>query len=439
MTNTKKILFNLKSLGRQIDKLRWYQLIYLLVLMIFTSLAEVISIGLIFPFLGALTKPQKIFELEIIQPIFIILGLQEANEILVPLTIFFCLASLLAGGMRISLLWATMRLTYATGADISLKIFRKTLYQDYSVHISRSSSEILNGILIKTNGTIAVIMNILSMMGAVISLILITTTLCFLDYRIAFILFGGFGVLYFLIGMSVKGILKKDSQLIANYSSELIKSLQEGLGGIKDIIIHGSQTHYSEVFRKIDLALRKAQGNINIVGGSPRYLMETLGMILIAFTAYIATKFFPDQDNLLPLLGAFALGAQKILPAMQQIYLGWTTVKGTEASLEDVVILLEQKIPKYILSNNTKKIQFQNEISLENINFQYQKNSDMVLENVKFSIPKGSTVGFVGTSGSGKTTLVDVIMGFLKPSEGHLKVDGKIITRGITRAWQNYI
>ena len=167
MTNSKKILFNLKSLGRQIDKLRWYQLIYLLVLMIFTSLADVISIGFIFPFLGARTNPQKIFELEIIQPIFIILGLKEANEILLPLTIFFCLASLLAGGMRISLLWATMRLTYATGADISLKIFRKTLYQDYSVHISRSSSEILNGILIKTNGTIAVIMNILSMMGAI--------------------------------------------------------------------------------------------------------------------------------------------------------------------------------------------------------------------------------------------------------------------------------
>ena len=91
-----------------------------------------------------------------------------------------------------------------------------------------------------------------------------------------------------------------------------LKTLQEGLGGIRDVIIDGSQSSYSEKFRKADLSRRYGISNIKILGNSPRYLIEALGMILIAMTAC----FFRTSDVLgaLPFLGALALGAQKNPP-----------------------------------------------------------------------------------------------------------------------------
>ena len=78
-------------------------------------------------------------------------GIYDANDLLLPLTLIFILAALIAGGMRMLLLWAQIKLSYAIGADISYEIYKRTLYQPYKVHMERNSSEIIAGISTKAN------------------------------------------------------------------------------------------------------------------------------------------------------------------------------------------------------------------------------------------------------------------------------------------------
>ncbi len=137
----------IKKLWQHLTKKRRIQFFLLLILMLLASIMEVVSIGAVVPFLGALTSPESVFKYKLIQPIIEILEITEANQLLLPLTTMFVIAALTAAAVRLTLLYASTKFSYAVGADLSINIYRRTLYQDYSVHISRNSSEIINGII----------------------------------------------------------------------------------------------------------------------------------------------------------------------------------------------------------------------------------------------------------------------------------------------------
>jgi ATP-binding cassette, subfamily B, bacterial PglK len=133
----------LKRLWHHISPRRRGQFGLLLVLMLLASFAEILSIGAVLPFLGVLTAPERVFEHAAAQPIIQALGLTMPAQLLLPLTIAFAVAALIAGTMRLLLLWAGTRLSFATGADLSISIYRRTLYQPYAVHCARNSSEVI--------------------------------------------------------------------------------------------------------------------------------------------------------------------------------------------------------------------------------------------------------------------------------------------------------
>ena len=122
--------FSLKTLWHHLTKRRQKQFSLLLILMIIASLAEIISIGAVLPFLGILTAPEQVYQHALMQPVIQILALTEPKQLILPLTILFITAALLAGVIRLALLYVMTRLSFATGADLSINIYRRTLYQE---------------------------------------------------------------------------------------------------------------------------------------------------------------------------------------------------------------------------------------------------------------------------------------------------------------------
>ena len=412
----------------------------LLVLMIFASLAEIISIGAVLPFLGVLTSPNRVFEHPAAQPIVQTFGLSSAEQLILPLTIAFGVAALLAGAMRLLLLWASTRLSFETGADLSISIYRRTLYQPYAVHLARNSSEVINGISIKAVGVIYnVIAPALTLISASVMLIAILAALLSVDAAIALETFGGFGLIYAFIMWLTRSRLLVAGERIAQDSTQVIKSLQEGLGGIRDILIDGSQAAFCQIYQNADRPLRRAQGNNLFISSSPRYGTEALGMLLIAVVAYTLARQTDGIAKAIPVLGALALGAQRLLPVLQQAYGAWSTIRGGQASLQDTLELLDQPLPDYAGKALTKPLPFLQQISLIRISFRYGHQSPFVLKDVNLNIIKGSRVGFIGTTGSGKSTLLDIIMGLLQPTEGTLEIDGQAVAPSNQRAWQAHI
>ena len=430
----------LRRLWRHVSMRRRKQFGLLLVLMVLASFAEILSIGSVLPFLGVLTAPDRVFGLPLAQPFIQIAGLTSPGQLLLPLTMAFGLAALMAGMMRLLLLWASTRLSFATGADLSVAIYNRTLYQPNAVHVARNSSEVINGILVKANGVIyQIIVPTLAIISSTVMLSMILIALLSVEPVIALVALSGFGVIYAFIVRLTRKRLLNNGRSVARESTQVLKSLQEGLGGIRDVLIDGSQATYCNVFRNADIPLRRAQGNNFFISLSPRYFMEALGMLLIAALAYTLAQQTDGIAKGIPVLGALAFGAQRLLPILQQAYTAWANVQGGRASLQDTLDLLDQPLPDYADQAPAKPLPFRQRITLNQLSFRYSAQTPWVLNSINLSISKGSRVGFIGATGSGKSTLLDIVMGLLQPTEGTIEVDGQPIILGNHRAWQAHI
>ena len=250
----------LLRLWHHISQRRRRQFRMLLALMILTSFAEVITIGAVLPFLGVITAPERIFDHAWAQPVIYMLDLTEPKQLLLPMTLAFVLAAFFSGSMRILLIYTSTRFSFATGADLSHDIYRRTLYQGYAVHIARNSSEVIEAIISKIDIVIYdVLMSILIITSSVLMLTIILLALLAIDPLITLVLFAGFGALYGIIIRLTRRHLHVNSKSIARESIQVLKSLQEGLGGIRDILIDGSQDVYCQIYHNADLSVRYAQ------------------------------------------------------------------------------------------------------------------------------------------------------------------------------------
>jgi ATP-binding cassette subfamily B protein len=439
MKDSQSIIHLLKRLWRHLSKRHREQFGMLLFLMLLTSFAEILSIGSIIPFLAVLTSPESVFEYPLISYFTHVFQFNEPWQLILPLTIIFGLLALISGVMRLILLRVSNQLSFSTGGDLSIGMYRRTLYQSYSVHCSRNSSEVINGISGKAKNLIAVINMMLTLISALVMLVSIFFVLLSVNPYVALIISGGFGFIYLVITRITRRRLKSNSQLIARESSNVIKSLQEGLGGIRDILIDGSQEAYCSIYNKADSKLRNAMSSNAFINSAPRYGIEALAMIIIAALAY---KFSLQADGIsqvIPVLGALALGAQRLLPVLQQAFASWAGIGGSRFSLQDALELLDQPLPDHANQTQSQPISFQNSISLKKLDFRYNNQSPFVLKQINLTILKGDRIGFIGNTGSGKSTLLDIVMGLLHPTAGTLEIDNRPVTHVNKRAWQSHI
>jgi len=233
--------------------------------------------------------------------------------------------------------------------------------------------------------------------------------------------------------------LVRYSNLVSYESNQTIKLLQEGFGAIRDILIDGNQRLYREFYTQADQRLRKAQGNIIIFSQFPRYLIEAVGIfIIIGFTYYLSFR-GGDNNLSIPILGAMALGAQRLLPYFQQSYAAWTSIKGNHGTLVDILALLKKRNSQLIAKNAIRKINFTDSIELKNISFRYRNEQEFVFKDLNLKIYKGEKIGLMGPSGCGKSTLLDLFTGILSPTSGDLFVDGVRIADENISSWHKCV
>jgi len=408
----------------------------LLVLTIVSSIAEIVSLGAVVPFIAVITQPEKLFDFPILTEIAHMLGIEIGANLVIPLTVLFVVAAVLSGVMRIFLVWASISITKYTGADLSLEVFSSTLNQPYSEHLTRSSSEIISGVSQKIGAATSIISAVVSITTSGILFTSIMTTLFIIDPTVAGVSVVVFGSTYIFIALLTRYRVGLNGQRVAQQQSNLIKIIQEGLGGIRDIILGETQAVYSAAFNKSNLQIQRADVENTFINGFPRYFMESIGMILIAILILVMNNRQGNLVDELPILGVLALGAQRSLPLMQMFYASWTSMLGGKASLIDVMELLDKPLQKKGNLTEPEPLLLSGNINFKNISFQYGINGPPVLEGFNLTISKGSRLGIIGKTGSGKSTVLDLLMSLLEPTQGQVRVDDLPLNIERKRAWQ---
>lgn len=439
--NERHALRNTTRIWHQLEPNRKLQLYAIICLMIISSLVEVFSIGSVIPFIGVLVDPEKVFEHPHMEPLIRYFSISEPAEIIIPIAVVFCFGAIASGFLRIMLLVVQTRVTYSIGVDLSVKIFERTLNQPYVVHISRNSSEVISGVSVKANELIVSLLYPTAILvSSLIMLAIVLIALVMLNPTITMVTISAFALFYGLVLILFKKRLRRISSTIAIQYQKVIKLIQEGLGGIRDILLDGTQRTFVNNYYHSESSLRTSRASLQIISGMPRYIIETLGTLLIVGVAIYLTKGGDGLHSALPVLGVMGLAAQRLTPIIQQIYSSWTAIEGGRTSVNDALDLLEQVIP--VRSENTSmtdSLPFESSIKLERVSFRYSSGLSEIIKDLNLTIVKGARIGVIGETGSGKSTLLDIIMGMLVPTNGNIRIDNCILTADTMTYWQDKI
>ena len=423
----------------QLSRRRKRQIALLTLLTVLAAFAEFVSLGAILPFLAALVAPDEVLKYPVISQLVEGLDLRSSNQVVLLFALLFVVLMLVTSIIRLALSYGNMRIAVAIGAEFSSEAYRRTLYQPYQEFVKINSSVLVANIdksNTVANGFVHPILTILSSLAIVVAILV---GLLIVDPAMTLVVSFLIGGSYGLIAWYVKWHLEKNGQIISNLHTRRIKSIQESLGNFRGITLAGTQEIYSQNYKQNDRPVRWAQGVNALLITSPRIGIEAIGAVVLAGVAYFASLSQEGVSGKLPVLGALVFGAQRLIPAFQQIYGSWSTIVGGKARVLDSLELLEQEIPDQIEQGRPAPLGIEHAISMENVRFRYANEEPWVLDGVDLEIHRGERIGIVGRSGEGKSTLLDLLMGLLLPTEGELRVDGHPIQGHRLKAWQESI
>lgn len=433
------LLYEIWQLLGYLSRHRKRQLGLLLILMAASSLSEVVSLGAVFPFLGALSNSDRILNSSQWQPLWEILRIETSSQLVTLLALVFIVAVLVANALRLLTLHAQTHLGASLGSDISCQLFSKTLLQSYSFHVQHSSSDLINLVTVDARKlTSFIFIPLLTLATNSLVVLALVGGLFLIDAQAALISAVALGGAYTVLYRWRRNLLARNSQILVETNQQQIKVVQEGVGGIRDVLIGGTHDFFQQVYKEADLPYRHATASNQVISQSPRYIIEALAMAAIGLLALSLGR-GGDFTQVLPVLGSLALGANRLLPTVQGAFGAIVQMQSSRASLQRVLIALQRPVDPMLVWSPEQGLPLEEELRLDQIWFRYSDDSEWVLKDLNLKIAAKTTVAFVGSTGSGKSTTADLILGLLNPQKGTIWADGHPLEGERLRQWQKSI
>ncbi len=348
-------------------------------------------------------------------------NLENTTSTIIKFSLFILISTII----RLLTIWFNEKYTAIIGNDISSKAFSIAIRIPYSEQIDRNSSDLIAIMLKYIDDTTQVLKHLIRSIYFIIYSISLSIGLFLINFKITFAIIFAISFIYLiLIFYSKNNLILNGKKITFSYKVQA-KLVQESLGSIKDLIINKSFNIYESNFLKTDIVKRRSLAINNFISAYPKIVLEGLGIISVLIIIYFLNYFNPNKiGQTLGLISAFALGFQKLLPAVQSLYLSISRFRSEKESVLKVMGLFKYKTSN-IIKNKTKNLQFEfKKIELKDIFFKYKKSNNWIIESLNLTIKKGEKIGIIGSTGSGKSTLIDIITGLLKPNKGLIHLNG---------------
>ena len=412
-------------LWRNLKKDKKFRILRLFLIMLICGLAELVSLSSVIPFLVVLTDPEKLNDIKFIGPLVDSIGIENKNILILAITLFFIVATIFTMVVRLLNIRLTGNTSASIGSDLSNKVYTNILFKPYSWHVNINSSNFLSDLTNNLTATVTFITSALRIISSLIIIFFIIFGLIVINPQVAYIAFSFFSFAYVLLAFIIRKKVSVNGIFLESSYKKQFKLLQESLGAIREVILSNNQKYFAESYTKIDKPIRYREAQNAFYGQSPRFILESVSLILIALVAYLLTTSEIQNSQVIAILGTFAVGSQRLLPSMQQVFSEWANMKVWAPMVHAVFPLIKKNESQNKESpiKNKKKYVLKKEIEFKNLSFSYNEYK-FVLKNINFLIKKGDKVGIIGETGGGKSTIINLLMGLLEPSSGDILVDG---------------
>ena len=322
-------------------------------------------------------------------------------------------------------------------SDISKKIYRKYLYQNYNFFINNNSSDLISSVLQDVNISMKSFEAIFNIFTECILISIFFCYLLYLDIYMALIFLVGSALffIFYLFFTKKKLVSLSKQRLILNET--ILRDLQQSYSSFREVIVFSIR----EIFIKsINKKFKDFFINIKITSilqQATRIAIEQVFVILIIIAALINLYIFSKNINdIISIFVVYFFAFFRLLPSLNKLIIETQTYIYGKLFINKIkdIFKLEEEAHEADYSNN-KNI-FNNEIEFSNVN--YDHNDVSIFNNLNIKIIKNQKIGILGESGSGKTTFLNLLMGLLKPKTGKIKIDS-INMRNVNTAWLSLI
>lgn len=418
------------------------KLFLLQVLVLLSSVMELISIFLIAPYVSLLTKPETA-NLYLEKFIF----LPDSPDLAL-LYIGLCIFSFLMVSTSLSMLstWRLSMFGAKVGVGFGDRLFSYYLNKGWDFHISTSSSYLVKQI---ANEAIRVTANVIQPMLIATSKIIIVffmlLAVTIYNPLASIYIFLIFLVVYSILFKVVKKRLLKNGKELPVLYAKRFSIMSNSFGGMRDIIILNASKIFSEKFSKVGSEVAQRQGVNSALNQTPKYFIEFIlfsGMVML--TAFVSYRGLNDSNDIVASLSFYILVCLKILPAFQTIYASSSSIRGNLGAFEAIENDLRNSKDSdvYSVASNSRleeKSKDTKIIELENGWYRYPESHDHSLKDVNIAIDKKAFIGLVGLSGAGKSTLLDVLSGMTFLSKGSMYFNGAPLNSSNVKSFRSKI
>ena len=408
--------------------------------MLIGMLFESLGIGMLMPVLAVMTQGDLSGNYPKLVPLFEALGSPSQEQLVVGGMIALAFIYLLKSLYLAFMTWYQMHFAFGVQASLSRNLLDVYLSQPYTFHLQRNSAQLIRNVVTETN--------LFAQTGLMALLMLMTELIVLLGVGVLLFLIEPLGATLVVCVLGATGwfMHRVTKYRITRWGEERqehegfrIQHVQQGLGGIKDVILRGREQDFLSVYNIHNEGSAHAGRRYTTLQAMPRLMLEVLAVSGLVVLVVVMVMQGKSLDLLLPTLGVFAAAAFRLMPSVNRILI---SVQNIRYALPVVDVLYSElkaadRFDKAKELHSEKPI-LDDVLALKEVEFVYPGCEVKSLENINIEILRGKSIGFIGGSGAGKSTLVDVVLGLLRPTKGVVEVDGVDIGNDM-RGWQNQI
>lgn len=416
--------------------------LFLLFLVLVTSIFDVLGIASILPFITILLNPEIINTNEFLNFLYnksILIGVENTMEFIFVLGFAVLSLFIISIIFRSFTIFYQLKFNLMREFSIGKRLMSIYLNQSYSWFVNKNSSSIGKNILSEISQLIFQVItpltNILVYFFISFSIIFL---LLYIDPILSLTVGSIFSMSYLIFFYLLKSKLSKIGLQRFKANEERFKIVFDAFGAFKDIKIRNLEDSYLKRFESSAFLYAKSLLSGQLIAVLPRFFLEAIsfgGLVLMILIFMLIGK---DVSAIIPIISLYVFAGYRLLPAIQTIYVSLTQLRVSKIVVEHLYKDLKFLKIKEKKVNNFS-INFKKNIKLDNIDFSYAGSAEKMFKNFSIEINAFEKVGIVGTTGCGKTTLIDLILGLLKPDNGKVLIDGQVIDDTNIINWQKNI
>ncbi len=403
---------------------------YMVLLFFLSSSFDIIGLGLVAPYITIVLSPDNTFINSLYIFAFYDFSNISSKDLIIISSIILLAVFLLKTVIAVFINWRIFKFILDTRASLQIKLAKMYLDLNYSEYLQKSSADAIDNIQMLVERSCNAIQSVFRTISEVVTILFIS---CFLIYTniLAFssmlILIGTVSFIYYLLFTSKS---KKYGELSSVANRNLLKHFQESSSGYKHLHIFGGMNFFLDRISSAAKKLSSYALKVSVISSSPRYIIEFVLILFIVILILVSLANANSNLDLITNLSIFGLAAVRILPSANNILNNLSQIKFGNFAINELSSELKNtthsnKYLSYV--SDQYSVKDFNELLISDLFFTHSDTKQAGLNNINLNIKKGESIGLYGPSGSGKTTFVDILMGFLKPQRGSIKINGYLL------------